>query len=37
MIKLVAALIFNKYKILISKRKEGDGSASLRWEFPGGK
>ncbi len=37
MIKVVAALIFNKDKILIAKRKEGDSSASLKWEFPGGK
>lgn len=37
MIKVVAALIFNKDKILIAKRKEGDISASLKWEFPGGK
>ena len=37
MIKVVAALIFNKDKILIAKRKKGDISASLKWEFPGGK
>ena len=37
MIKVVAALIENDDKVLLSKRSTGDTNVLGKWEFPGGK